>query len=202
VLGEQPGEITIQQSLDRVTYDPATRRVSVSLRDGSRFVYAVPTRYGQASSKARRIPAVTRAMALAISYQQLAQERHIRGYKELVKLSRISRPRLSQILMLTNLAPVIQEELLFLPHTVSSPERITEKQLRSIATRIDWREQIALFRSLWDGSGASKKYLGATSAAVRLTAVSRSISSSGDTRAHPRAQTSALSGPVSTDCAR
>src|SRR2546430_7335144 len=123
--------------------------------DGSRFVYAVPARCRRASSKARRVPAVTRAMALAISYQQLAQERHIRSYKELVKLSRISRPRLSQILMLTNLAPVIQEELLLLPHTVSGPQRITEGQLRSIAERIDWREQIALFRSLWDGSGAS-----------------------------------------------
>jgi hypothetical protein len=145
---------------------------------------------------------VTRAIALAVSYQQLAQEREIRSYKELVKLSRISRPRLSQILMLTNLAPVIQEELLFLPYTVSGPQRITEKQLRSIATRIDWREQIALFRSLWDGSRESKEYLAATSAADRFAAVSRSISFSDDTRAHPRAQTSALSGPVSTDCAR
>jgi DNA invertase Pin-like site-specific DNA recombinase len=208
ILGEQPSEIAIQQSLDRVTYDPATRQVSVSLRDGSRFVYVVPTLQRRASlkaeqlSKSRRVPAVSRAMALAISYEQLAQERNLRSYDELAKLGRLTRSRLSQILLLTNLAPLIQEELLFLPKLVSGPERMTETQLRSIAKRIDWREQIALFRSSWNASLESSRHLAATSAPGRPSTFDHSLKASNGTRAHPGAQTSALSGLLSTDCAR
>ncbi|MFL6350491.1 MAG: recombinase family protein, partial [Bryobacteraceae bacterium] len=36
ILGHQPSEIAIQECLERVSYDPSTRQVSVSLRDGSR----------------------------------------------------------------------------------------------------------------------------------------------------------------------
>jgi len=51
-----------------------------------------------------------------------------------------------QILMLTNLAPTIQEALLFLPKTVRGRDRITERRLRSVAKLVDWDVQIQLFR--------------------------------------------------------
>jgi hypothetical protein len=54
--------------------------------------------------------------------------------------------------MLTNLAPAIQEALLFLPKTVRGPDRITENRLRGIASLIDWDAQIQLFRSHMAGS--------------------------------------------------
>ena len=57
-----------------------------------------------------------------------------------------------EILRLTNLAPAIQEALLFLPKTVRGPDRITENRLRTIASLVDWDAQIQLFRSHLAGS--------------------------------------------------
>jgi hypothetical protein len=68
-----------------VKYDPVTRQVSVSLRDGSRFVYSLPAQ-PERRLKAGRVPAVSRTMALAICYQELAQERKLRSYEELAEL--------------------------------------------------------------------------------------------------------------------
>jgi hypothetical protein len=45
---------------------------------------------------------------------------------------------MSQIMSLTNLAPDIQEALLFLPKTMAGPDPITERRLRSIAQTINW----------------------------------------------------------------
>jgi site-specific DNA recombinase len=205
ILGEQPSEIAIQECLERVTYDPATRQVSVSLRDGSRFLYALPARCRTLSSdlysKSARVPAVSRIMALAISYQRLAQERNLRSYEELAKLSRLTRSRLSQILLLTNLAPVIQEELLFLPRTVNGPERITEEQLRSIARRIEWSEQIEVFRSLWNASSPATRQAVFPCSPARLSASYCSITSGGTHALHFSGRT-ALSGPASAECVK
>jgi hypothetical protein len=47
--------------------------------------------------------------------------------------------------MPANLAPAIQEALLFLPKTVRGPDRITENRLRDIAGLVDWEAQIQLY---------------------------------------------------------
>ena len=60
--------------------------------------------------------------------------------------------RVCQILMLTNLAPAIQEVLLFLPKTLRGPDRISENRLREIAGLVDWEMQIQVFRSHLAGS--------------------------------------------------
>ena len=54
--------------------------------------------------------------------------------------------------MLTNLAPTIQQKLLFLAKTVRGRDRITERSLRVIAKLVDWDAQIQLFRSRLTGS--------------------------------------------------
>ena len=54
--------------------------------------------------------------------------------------------------MLTNLAPTLQETLLFLPKTVRGRDHITEPSLRGIAKLVDWDAQIQLFRSRLTGS--------------------------------------------------
>ena len=56
--------------------------------------------------------------------------------------------RISQIVALTNLAPAIQEQVLFLPRTLSGVDRIVEKDLRAIAQVVDWQQQMTLFRDL------------------------------------------------------
>ena len=49
-------------------------------------------------------------------------------------------------LRFTNLAPAIQEDLLLLPNTLRSPDRITEKLLRGIVSLVDWEGCRALAR--------------------------------------------------------
>ena len=54
-------------------------------------------------------------MALAIRFDQLIRDGVLADQAEIAKLGRVSRARLTQIMNLLNLAPSIQEEILFLP---------------------------------------------------------------------------------------
>jgi hypothetical protein len=55
---------------------------------------------------------------------------------------------MSQIMRLAELAPQIQEQLLFLPKTQSGPDPVREKALRDIACSIDWDWQRNKFEEL------------------------------------------------------
>ena len=52
---------------------------------------------------------------------------------------------MTQIMKLLDLAPDIQEQILFLPPI----KGLTERNLRPIVNRIDWREQRRLFQSMF-----------------------------------------------------
>ena len=58
---------------------------------------------------------------------------------------RVSRTRITQIMDLLQLAPDIQEELLFLPRIERGKEAIQEWEVRGIAAVPDWRKQ----RKIW-----------------------------------------------------
>src|SRR5204862_3566607 len=94
-----------------------------------------------------RVPRVSRLMALALKFQGLLSEGTVRNHAQLAQLGHVTRTRVCQILMLTNLAPAIQEALLFLPKTLQGPDLITENRLRRIASLVDWEAQIQLFHS-------------------------------------------------------
>jgi NAD(P)-dependent dehydrogenase (short-subunit alcohol dehydrogenase family) len=81
--------------------------------------------------------------------QKLMEEGTVSSYEELARLTRLSRSRLSQILLLANLAPAIQEQLLFLSKLGSAPDRLFVKDIRHILRVLDWRQQAALFQSVW-----------------------------------------------------
>ncbi len=57
------------------------------------------------------------------------------------------RARVTQIMNLLQLAPEIQEALLFLPRTVKGRDPIRETHIRPIAAELEWRKQ----RRLWKG---------------------------------------------------
>jgi DNA invertase Pin-like site-specific DNA recombinase len=154
ILGPAPNIILVEQSLERVVYDSSTRQVAVTLRDSSRFEYSLPVanRPGVRRSfdqplKTGRVARVSRLMALAIQFQSMVEQGAARNYAELAALGHVTRPRLSQILMLANLAPTIQEALLFLPRTVRGRDSVNENRLRPIARIVDWETQTRLFRS-------------------------------------------------------
>ena len=59
---------------------------------------------------------------------------------------------MSQILKLADLAPGIQEELLFLPKTRVGTDPVTESALREVSRIVDWDVQLKQFRALMDSA--------------------------------------------------
>jgi hypothetical protein len=64
---------------------------------------------------------------------------------ELAHYGQISSTRMTQIMWLDNLAPEIQEEILFLPRTTQGRDTIKEADLPQIAKTFDWNKQ----RQMW-----------------------------------------------------
>jgi hypothetical protein len=92
------------------------------------------------------IPRIARLMALAIRFQKLLWDGTIRDYAELGRLGGVTRARMTQIMKLLDLAPDLQEEILFLPFV----KGLNERNLRRIVSRIDWDEQRRLFQRIAD----------------------------------------------------
>jgi hypothetical protein len=100
------------------------------------------------SSLQCRLHRVSRLMALAIRCDGLIRSGVLRDYTDIARLGHISKPRVTQIMNLLNLAPDIQKHLLFLPPTTSCRDEMSERHLRGIAKLVDWTEQRPLFTAL------------------------------------------------------
>jgi hypothetical protein len=96
-----------------------------------------------------RVPRVARLMALAIRCEQLIREGVLRDYAEIAELGHVSRARVSQVMNLLQLAPGIQEEVLFLPRTNRGRDVCHLQQLQSIAASLDWRKQRRMWAELF-----------------------------------------------------
>jgi hypothetical protein len=92
-----------------------------------------------------RVPRVSRFMALALRFEAHLRTGHVRTYSALARLGRVSRPRISQILNLLNLAPDIQEAILLLPRIERGRDAIILRALQPIASTLNWHKQ----RRLW-----------------------------------------------------
>ena len=91
------------------------------------------------------LPRISKLMALAIRFDGLVQRGEVRDYADLARLGYVTRARITQIMNLLNLAPDIQEAILFLPRTVKGRDRIREKEVRPIAAVSHWSRQ----RKMW-----------------------------------------------------
>jgi hypothetical protein len=94
------------------------------------------------------VPRVSRLMALAIRFDKLIQSGEVADYAELARLGHVSRARVTQIMNFLNLAPDIQEAILYLPRTERGRHPIRERAIRPIATELDWRKQREMWRSI------------------------------------------------------
>jgi hypothetical protein len=95
-----------------------------------------------------RVPRVSRLMALALRLDALVRSGQLGSYCELAALGHVTRARISQIVNLINLAPDIQEALLFLPPTLHGRDPIILADVQPIAAAHDWRKQRRLWRQL------------------------------------------------------
>ena len=84
-------------------------------------------------------------MALAIKFDQMIRDGVVADQAELARLGHVSRARMTQIMNLLNLAPDIQEAILFLPKIQAGSAPVEERQLRPLTAVMSWAEQ----RNVW-----------------------------------------------------
>jgi hypothetical protein len=97
---------------------------------------------------AGRVPRISRLLALAHHCFRLVQSGAIINQSELAHYGQISTTRMTQIMLLDNLAPDIQEEILFLPRITQGRDTIKEADIRPIAKTLDWSKQRHMWREL------------------------------------------------------
>jgi len=99
-----------------------------------------------ATVEAGTIPRLARLMALAIHIEELVRTREVEDYASIAELGHVSRARVSQIVNLLNLAPDLQEAVLFLTPVAGERDAVSERAVRKIATEPDWRVQREMWR--------------------------------------------------------
>jgi hypothetical protein len=102
-------------------------------------------RKDQRPLKLGNVPRISKLMALAIRMDGLIKRCEVRDYADLARLGYVTRARITQIMNLFNLAPDIQEALLFLPRILKGYDPIREKDMRPIAAVAYWQRQ----RKMW-----------------------------------------------------
>jgi site-specific DNA recombinase len=120
---------------------------------------APPPPLPEVSRAGSRLPRITRLLALAVRFEGLLREGTVRDYAELARLGGVSRARMTQIMSLRNLAPVIQERILGLPAVSATADVVNEHVLRGVAQRWDWREQMRMWKQLEGALGKSAEVL-------------------------------------------
>ena len=122
---------------------PLTRRGRAARSEansaGSPLTHSVPS---------SRIPRIARLLALAWHVEELVQSGKISSYAAAARLGHVSRARLSQILSLLNLAPDLQEQLLFLQRPACGRQSLVLRQVLTVVAALDWHEQRRRWRKL------------------------------------------------------
>ena len=154
----------IQTLVSQIRYDGPSGTVWVKLRatEGFQsedhalaFEYKIPRRSGRAlpafrlrpaSETLTRPPRLARLVALAHKLEALVRSGRVKDYAELSRLAHVSSARIGQIVILGQLAPAIQEHVLFLP--AEQAALIAERELREIAREPRWDRQRARFEQL------------------------------------------------------
>jgi hypothetical protein len=99
-----------------------------------------------------RVPRVARLMALAIRFDGYLRSGQVADYADLAELGHVLRARISQIMNLLNLAPDIQESILFLPRTERRSDVVHLRRLQPIAATPDWQKQRVMWRDLYENA--------------------------------------------------
>ena len=94
------------------------------------------------------IPRIARLMALAIKFEGLVRDEAVQDFAELAQRGCVTRARMTQIMKLLDLAPDLQECILFSPPL----PRLNERNLRGVLRSIDWKQQRRLFQQLTESN--------------------------------------------------
>ena len=101
-----------------------------------------------ATEPTERVPRITRLLALAQKFEELIESGVVNNYAALAQVGQVSRSRVTQMTSLLNLAPDIQEEILFLGVEEAEQFRISEPSLRKLTATLLWNQQREQWRNL------------------------------------------------------
>jgi hypothetical protein len=90
------------------------------------------------------IPRIARLMALSIRLEGLIHDGTLHDYADVAQRGQVTRARITQIMKLLNLAPDIQERIVFL----TADQQLNERKLRPVTAKLEWEEQRRLFQEL------------------------------------------------------
>jgi hypothetical protein len=140
---------SVRQLVERITYDRGQQLVRLAVRAefGGEEIELPLVRLGH-KAKRGRLPRITRLMALAVRGEELLRTGVVQNYAELARLGIVSRPRMTQVMNLLNLAPEIQEEVLFWPEVEAGPEPVSERALRRLPGVMSWDDQLEIWNQL------------------------------------------------------
>ena len=102
--------------------------------------------------KRGRLPRITQVLALALQFQEMIDRGEIHRHADLARLGCVSRERISQMMVLTWLAPDIQEAVLRLPQMPGGRFPISECILRRVARLPLWQDQRARWQTAPTGA--------------------------------------------------
>jgi hypothetical protein len=102
----------------------------------------------QQDEVAERVPRIARLMALALKFELMIRQAVVPDYAVLAAVGRVSRARVTQIMNLLNLAPDIQEQILFLRWETAERCGICEQSIRRISALLLWGDQRARWAAL------------------------------------------------------
>jgi hypothetical protein len=112
--GDLPGHRTLRPGRRAPPPEPGGRPVTTPLTiRGSVPAGRRSTAAAGPSTPPGRVPRVARLLALALRCERLVADGVVAGYGELARLGHVSRARVSQVMALRNLAPDLQERVLF-----------------------------------------------------------------------------------------
>jgi len=100
------------------------------------------------AERTEAVPRITRLLALALKFEGLIRSGMVSNYAAVAQVARVSRSRVTQMTSLLNLAPDIQEEILFLPVAEARQLRISEPSLRKLTATLLWNRQREQWRTL------------------------------------------------------
>ena len=101
-----------------------------------------------ASLASARVPRIARLLALAWHIDGLVRSGTLASYACVARLGHVSRARLSQIVSLLNLAPDLQEQVLFLQRPRRGRPPLALRHVLRVAAVLDWSEQRRRWRRL------------------------------------------------------
>ncbi len=116
-----------------------------------------PATASQRPAMAERIPRIAKLLALAIQFEGRLQQGQVNHCAAIARAGHVSRARLSQLLSLLELAPAIQEQILFLSCPAQAPDPLRERALRPVTKLVRWDEQRRHFEELWTRGQRKRK---------------------------------------------